>query len=111
MPVSVQNMPLYRDLQKKRSTLFNYVMRLHNEKTVENEPFVNIEIDKADWELRRINAVMVDLNENNEIDFPSDAQLQKMRNEVAALETAVARSGAVEALIQAGTAVIAAWPN
>ncbi len=110
MPVSIENLPLYTDLQIKRNTLFDYLFALQSQKEVMSEHYVNIEIGKADWELKRVHAIMSELNNNNPINFPSADQIKEMQDAVAGLQKAVAQSASWTQLIAAGSAVLAAWP-
>lgn len=110
MSVSIENLSLYTDLQMKRDTLFDYLMALQEQKRVVSEHYVNIEIGKADWELKRVHAMMSELNNNNPIKFPSESDIKAMQKSVAGLQKAIAQSAAWTQLIEAGDAVLAAWP-
>jgi hypothetical protein len=110
MPVSDENLPLYTQLQTKRNALYSYTAKLRAARTIDNESYLNIEIGNAEWELKRLDAIMVDLNYNNPINFPSQAEFDQLRASVIALENATAQSAALSSLIAAGSAVIAAWP-
>lgn len=111
MPVSAENLDLYEALQEKRWQLYLYSKRLYELRTAATQFIIDPELGEISLELLLIDGLMTDLNHNNPIAFPSAEQFEGMRADVAGLRNAIGAGDAVEGLMAAGGAVLAAWPS
>ncbi|HEX8625346.1 MAG TPA: hypothetical protein VF782_09725 [Allosphingosinicella sp.] len=111
MPVSDENLPLYESLQEKRWQLYLYSKRLFEYRDAATQFVIDPERAEVTLELILIDGFMTDLNHNNPINFPSQAQFEALMADVAILRGAIESGASLSDLMGAGGAVLAAWPN
>jgi len=102
--------PTFYALSAKRTALTAYIQALLSRKP-QDPDLVDIQVGRADVELKLVNATMMELANNVPIQFPSAQIIQSMQRDVADLQSAIARSAALNELVAAGDKVLAAWPN
>jgi hypothetical protein len=98
-------------LADKRTVLTAYVQALLAQRTPANQPDIDREVGRVDAELQLVRDIISELKAEDPVSFPGATQLDEMRRAVAALQVAIDRSAALNALLAAGDAVIKAWPK
>jgi hypothetical protein len=101
---------LWSQLWVKQQALYDYLQRLNDEVLPDDKPNYAGTIGNANYEIERIEAILVALGGNQPIPFPSDDQVDALRASVGRLQQAIVGSANVNELLAAATAVIATWP-
>lgn len=102
---------LYNLLLVKYRQLVTYGQGLLKMRDEANAPTVNIELGRADLELKLLEATMTAMRSGIPIQFPSGEQIDKLRAAVAAMHDVLEQNAAVNEVVAAADALIAAWPD
>jgi hypothetical protein len=102
---------LHIELQLKLLALTLACQKMLQLRTPATQERVDIQIQSAEFEIGLVQAMMSLLQNNGPIQMPSAQTVAEMQASTAALQTAAANSELVEAVIDATSDAIAAWPK
>ena len=107
---TVQREKAYLALYDKRVALSRYSQILLK-KTAQDPDLVNIEHGRARIEIELVFAIMSEMANNRPMKFPDDPTIHALAADVAKLTQLVNANAGLNELIEAGDALIDAWPN
>jgi hypothetical protein len=102
---------LHGILLVKYRMLVAYGQGLLKRRNEQNAAFINVELGRTDLELKLLEATMSALRAAVPIQFPTDAQIQKLRDAAARMDTVLSQNAGVEEVIDAADELIEAFPD
>ena len=98
------------ELWRKHETLYDALQELNERLDPADRPDFEPQILNAELEIARIEAVYDMIDNDKQIAFPTQEQVDKLAAATGALEAVVRKNQKLTKVIEAATAVVKTWP-